>query len=157
MLDIAAIIVAIISLITSVLVVGVTSWLAYSTDKRKNIRETEKLLRKYRDPLLLAAQDLQARLYNILDIKICSFATGTQEQKDTLFIYTAFLVGQYFAWNHILRRQTQFMAFIAENKYRSRTQKFIRIIDNITEVLNTDNREYQGPEALGFFVLWKDH
>ncbi|KAH7142732.1 hypothetical protein B0J13DRAFT_636391 [Dactylonectria estremocensis] len=138
MLDVVAIVVAVISLVASVLTAGITSWLTYNLDKRKSIREAEKLLRKYQDPLVLAARDLQARLYNIVRGGILHFADGTPEQNDTLFIYTAFLVGQYFAWIHILRRQGQFIAFTSGGKQRSRSQNFIRITDQITDLLNTD-------------------
>jgi len=183
MLDIAAIIVAVISLLASLLVAGATSWSTYSTDKRKSVRDAEILLRKYQDPLLLAARDLQSRLYNIYQGAILTFGHRTPEHKDTLLIYTAFLIGQYFAWIHILQRQGQFIAFTSGGKRLSRTQKFIKITDEITELLNTgdlkadmprdDERREDRPsdvekyadsrlivwrlEPEGLFILWKDH
>lgn len=152
MVDVASITVAIISLVGSIIVaVGAGFW-AYYTDERKNRRETEKLLRKYRDPLLLAAQDLQARLYNITELCIVdSFISKEQKWQDTLFIYTAFLFGQYLCWTHILRRQTQFLCFVTDEK--TNTTSFIRLVDNIKAVLNTD--KFDGGEAP--FMLWKGH
>lgn len=179
MFDVAAVVIAIISLIASVVTTGITAWSTYNLDKRKSIREAAKLLRKYQAPLVLAARDLQARLYNIVSEGILFFADGSQEQYDTLFIYTAYLVGQYFAWIHILRRQGQFIAFTSGGKQRSRSQEFIKITDQITDLLNTDVLEpdFEGGgqerwdserrsaerwdaeqfESEGSFVLWKDH
>lgn len=141
MLNIAAIIVSIISLVTSTAVAGLSAWFTYRGDERKSIREAEKLLRKYREPLLLAAQDLQSRLFNILDTthptrSVLSFAERTGMYNDTMFVYTAFLIGQYLAWVNILRRQAQFTAFTTEVKQPSRTREFIGILDSITDVLN---------------------
>ncbi|KAN0075733.1 hypothetical protein V8E54_007003 [Elaphomyces granulatus] len=150
MLDVAAIIVSIISLVTSVLVAVITSWVAYSTNHSNYIRDTEELLRKYRDPLLLAAQDLQARLYDILKRDILSFGKRPSAQRDSLFIYTTFLVGQYFAGNYILRRQTQFKVFTT-GKPHSHTKRCVNKIDIITDYLNDSRDETEA------FVLWKDH
>ncbi|KAF9019124.1 hypothetical protein BGZ52_003732, partial [Haplosporangium bisporale] len=61
----ATIIVAAISLIGTLLVVIITVWSNFYSDKSKRLNKTKKLIKKYHDPLLLAAQDLQSRLYNI--------------------------------------------------------------------------------------------
>lgn len=87
---------------------------------------------------------------------ILSFSTGPSEEYDSLFIYTTFLVGQYFAWNYILRRQTQFKAFTA-GKPHSRTKRFITIIDIITEFLNNSRFDRGLRDNREAFVLWKDH
>ena len=134
----ASIIVAIIALAASTVATVLASWSAYSIEKHRSIREAEKLLRKYQDPLLLAARDLQARLYNILRFGILRFSHGTENHRDALFIYTTFLVGQYFAWMHILQRQGQFIAFASGGKRLSRTHVFVRITDRITNLLNNE-------------------
>jgi len=151
MLDIAAITVAVISLIGSMVATAITSWSMYNLDKRKSIRDAEALLRKYQDPLLLAARDLQSRLYNILFRGVLSFGDdGTTEEDETLYIYTAFLVGQYFAWIHIQRQQGQFMALTGEHKQLSRTKDVIKITNQISELLNTADlkTESDGSERL---------
>ena len=61
MVDVAAITVAIISLLASIATGALTAYTTIYADKLKDARDTEKLLRKYREPLLLAAQDLQRR------------------------------------------------------------------------------------------------
>ncbi|KAJ5461270.1 uncharacterized protein N7458_002822 [Penicillium daleae] len=173
MLNVAAIVVSIISLVTSIGVAGLGAWFTYRTDERKAIREAESLLRKYREPLLLAAQDLQSRLFNMLDRthpdrNVLSFARLSEVYQDAMFVYTAFLVGQYLAWTNILRRQAQFTAFTTEEKQPSRTKKFIGVLDSITDVLNTgwhpeaENAQFwerwAHPEPdVPLFILFKGH
>ena len=151
MVDVAAITVAIISLLASIITGTLTAYITIYADKLKDARDTEKLLHKYREPLLLAAQDLQARLYNILEQNILVFLNGNQECQDTLIIYTAFLFGQYLSWTWILRRQAQFNCFATNEK--ARTIRFIAIVDGIKSVLNTD----RFGQAESPFLLWKDH
>ena len=87
MVDIAAITVAIISLIASLAVAVASGFLAIYSDDHKHRQERERLMRKYRDPLLLAAQDLQNRLYNIVENELVNeWIDGPQEQKDCLVI-----------------------------------------------------------------------
>lgn len=151
MVDVAAITVAVISLVGSVLVAIASGFWAYYTDERKSRSETQKLLRKYRDPLLLAAQDLQARLYNITTLHLVDYwIESGQRQRDSLFIYTAFLFGQYLCWTHILKRQTQFLCFVADEK--TNTASFIKLLDDITFVLNADR--HNDPRGAPF-MLWK--
>jgi hypothetical protein len=45
-----------------------------------------------------------------------------------LLLYTAFLVGQYFSWTFILRRQVQFMKFSTDDKNRKLAKTFQKII-----------------------------
>jgi hypothetical protein len=53
MVDVASITVAVISLVASFGVAVASGVLTIYSDERKSRRETERLLRKYRDPLLL--------------------------------------------------------------------------------------------------------
>jgi hypothetical protein len=53
MVDVASITVAVISLVASFGVAVASGILTIYSDERKASRETERLLRKYRDPLLL--------------------------------------------------------------------------------------------------------
>jgi len=45
-----------------------------------------------------------------------------------LLLYTAFLVGQYFSWTFILRRQAQFLKFSTNDKNTTLTEIFQKII-----------------------------
>lgn len=147
MVDAASITIAVLSLATSIIVAVFTGLLNIYTDDRKAEKETERLLRKYRDPLLLASQDLQARLYNIVELNIISYLHGTPEQQDCLIIYTAYLLGQYLSWTHVLRQQAQFACFATNEK--GRTKKVVQVLGSVQRCLNTD------AVAGEAFLLWK--
>ena len=152
MVDIAAITVAIISLIASLAVAVASGFLAIYSDDHKHRQERERLMRKYRDPLLLAAQDLQNRLYNIVENEIVNeWIDGPQEQKDCLVIYTAFLVGQYLAWTHILRLEAQFACFATEES--NRTKRLVSVLARIQKCL--DENDPKMPKTP--FLMWKGH
>lgn len=152
MVDIASIVVAVISLIASVLVAGFGAYLSYSSEKRKARREAENLLHKYRDPLLFAAEDLQSRLWGIFEADVLSFHGRSAHHEDSLFIYTSFVLGQYFAWTRILRCQTQLLPFsIEEDK---RLAKFIEILHSIQGVLLSN--QFAKDEGTAF-TLWRGH
>jgi hypothetical protein len=58
---------------------------------------------KYRDPLTLAAYDLQSRLWGFIQGNIARYVED-EDKKDVVYIHTAFLFGQYLCWTYILRR-----------------------------------------------------
>lgn len=135
MVDIASIVVAVIALASSVLVAAFTGWLNFFTEERKRLMETRKLKSKYHDPVLLAAQDLQSRLYNITDRVLLAYVRGdNKERQEEIIRYTCFLVGQYLAWVSILHRQAQFLRFTTAEGFKSITA----IIGEIQREFSTD-------------------
>jgi len=151
MVDIASITIAVLSLTTSLAVAIASGVLTIYSDERKDRRERERLLRKYHDPLLLAAQDLQARLYNLTENALLTFLHGSQDHQDCLVIYTAFLFGQYLSWTYVLRQQAQFAGFATEERGRTRT--LVNLLGRIQQCLNSD----AWGEAEYPFLLWKGH
>jgi hypothetical protein len=151
MVDIASITVSVISLTTSLAVAIASGVLTIYSDERKDRQERERLLRKYHDPLLLAAQDLQARLYNLTENALITFLHGSQDHQDCLVIYTAFLFGQYLSWTYVLRQQAQFACFATEE--RGRTKTLVVLLGRIQQCLNSD----RWGEAEYPFLLWKGH
>ncbi|GAB7323477.1 hypothetical protein MBLNU13_g05924t1 [Cladosporium sp. NU13] len=151
MVDVASITVSVVSLVTAIGVAVATGVLQIYSEERNARRETERLLRKYRDPLLLAAQDLQSRIYNITENNVLTFLHGSSDYQDCLIIYTAFLFGQYLCWTHILRQQAQFACFATEE--RGRNKRLVDLLGRIQTCLNTDR---WGP-AEEPFMLWKGH
>jgi hypothetical protein len=73
--------------------------------------EAERILSRFREPLLRAAYDLQSRLYNIAaqDLLEVYLVNGTSEEIDYVINNTLFLIAQFFAWNEIVRREVQFL------------------------------------------------
>jgi hypothetical protein len=148
MVDVASIVLAVVSLVGAIGAAAITGWFTFYSDYRKRLSESEKLVVKYRDPLLLAASDLQSRLFNIVDKGILNyFDAPHQRQRDILTIYTCFLVGQYFAWTNILRRQAQFLCFSTDKQ----NKQLADTLATISYIFATDG-EY-GPEQP--FLLWR--
>lgn len=106
-----AIIVAAVALAGTIITAGFSAWFAYWSDKHKRQRELRVFFAKYQDAILLASQDLQSRLYNIVDYKITEFYSCDGRFKDNLLIYTAFVVGQYLSWVYIIRQRAQFLQY----------------------------------------------
>jgi hypothetical protein len=72
--------------------------------------KVQELLTRYRDPLLGAAFDLQSRLYNIVERDFLS-EYYSRDDADPLSAEntTLWMIGQYFGWVEILRREVQFL------------------------------------------------
>jgi hypothetical protein len=89
-----------------------------SDDRQRSLKLRE-VAKKYRDPLLLAAKDLQYRLLNILQGGVLHMDVGeNQTLQKHLHYYTYFLFAQLFSWVYILRRQAQFVCFSIEKENR---------------------------------------
>ncbi|KAG0321870.1 hypothetical protein BG000_003076 [Podila horticola] len=68
-----ALIVAIISLVATIITVVTGAYIRWYSDKHSEVAEDEKLIARYRDPILRAAQELQSRLYNIAQTELLSW------------------------------------------------------------------------------------
>lgn len=154
MVDVTSIVVAVLALAGSVLASLFTGWAQFYSDDRKQKIEAEKLLRKYRDPLFWAANDLQSRLYNICEQNVLSLYWH-EDFKDLVVVYTAYLIGQYLAWTHILRRQAQFVNFshtrtTSEDVSRGRRSVY-EVLFEISSIFLTDG----GDLGVSPLQLWK--
>jgi hypothetical protein len=147
MVDVVSIVIAVISFVGTLLTASVTAWFAYFSDERKRLSEAEKLIAKYRDPLLLAAQDLQSRLYNITDWNLTTYFRKDGQKKDYVQLHTAFLVGQYFSWIYILRQKAQFLRLRTDNF----NKKLTEALGNIAGEFATDEYDEDGAP----FMLWR--
>jgi hypothetical protein len=103
--------------------------------------------------ILLAANDLQGRIWNITENALLTFLQDSLEYQDGLIIYTAFVFGQYLCWTHILRQQAQFACFATEE--RDRTKRLVDLFNRIQNCLNKEN-DKDGSFG-GYFKLWKGH
>lgn len=152
MVDVVSIIVAVVSLTGTIIAIIVTTYFAYLTDERKRRQELNKFFAKYKDALLLAAQDLQSRLKNITDLTVMDYyQQGGPHcpQKDSLLLYTTFVVGQYLCWIWIIRQQAQFLQFETLDATRDVTVA----ITSITAEFGTDQYEADLPNLP--FMLWR--
>lgn len=130
MADIPSIVIAVISLVGTLLIGLLNFGYNWSSDQRKRNEETQKLVAKYRDPLMLAAHDLQSKTWSITDGGVAThiLSAGAREQAN-MRVYPAFLVGQYLSWVFILRRQVQFLKFSTNEKNNQLTDKLAQITE----------------------------
>lgn len=149
MVDVSSIVVAILSLVGTLLI-GVAGLVyTWNSDNRKRRSEAENLVAKYRDPLMIAAHDLRSRLYGLSDLGLADFHRGDADHRDNLRMYTAFVVGQYFSWSYILRRQAQFLKFSTNKKNNDLT----RILAQITDCFASGSLKTDPDDAP--FRLWR--
>ncbi|KAH8650638.1 hypothetical protein BGZ60DRAFT_421473 [Tricladium varicosporioides] len=147
MIDVVSIIIAVVSLVGSLVAAGFTGWISFYIDQVKRRSETKALLHKYRDPLTLAAYDLQSRIWGLVQLNLLRYIEE-EDKKDLVYVYTAFLVGQYFSWTYILRRQAQFLRFSTDKTNKRLNQ----ILDTITGEFALDTHE---GDDLDPFMLWR--
>lgn len=112
-------ILGLIATIAAALIVGVLSLLGVRyglraqerSEARSREEEAQRLLRRYRDPLVRSAFDLQSRLYNIVthDFLGTYFMRGTELERSYALENTLYVVGEYLGWVEIMRREVQFL------------------------------------------------
>ena len=147
MVDTASIIIAVISLTGTLAASSIAAWMTVYNEERKRNREADRLIAKYRDPILTAAQDLQSRLHNITDSRLLSWYEGSAEQRDNLIKYTCFLVGEYLSWSYILRRQGQFLSLLTD---KSKVD-YSNLLGRIVGIFSSDGLGELGAP----FALWR--
>ncbi|KAF9065630.1 hypothetical protein BDP27DRAFT_1424608 [Rhodocollybia butyracea] len=125
--NIISIAVAVVALIGTVTQAALAGWFNLHSEKRKRQdshlseeKKRQESLRatppKYHDPLHLAADDLSVKLINIISYGFAhELAQNTYTSHDDPGVegysvkHTSFAFAQFFAWVHILRRDTEFL------------------------------------------------
>ncbi|KAJ9101087.1 hypothetical protein QFC21_003305 [Naganishia friedmannii] len=155
----SALIIAIVSLVASFLATFLASLTAggvslYSEERRRRL-ETGKLISRYRDPLFLASSDLLERLETVIRRKLVGLAPqqGDAFQRDTLFIFTSFVIGQYLSWVWILRRQIQYLRYQTGRQDQALTEK----LREITHCLFTDKILVPTDKTCAPFMLYRGY
>lgn len=145
MVDFISVIIAVVSLVGSLIAAGFTGWVSFYLDQVKRRSEAKALIHKYRDPLTLAAFDLQSRFFGIVQFNLLHYHDD-EDKKELIYSYSAFLVGQYLSWTYILRRQGQFLRLSTDKT----NKKLDEILSSITQEFSLDNRQGENP-----FMLWR--
>jgi hypothetical protein len=146
MVDTASIIIAVISMVGALMATLFTGYMTYVADEQKRRREIKGEVRKYSDPLLVTAHDLQDRLWELLETRITKFDRENPNGKENLELFTCYLLAQFLAWIQILKVNTQFLAF-SEDKSTSNLRK---VLYKISDELSTSRYDRSGWE----FRLW---
>ncbi|KAF8950871.1 hypothetical protein BGZ46_004305 [Entomortierella lignicola] len=146
MADSTSIIVAVIALVGAIAAAVLTGWTTFYSDERRRLIKTEKLVAKYSGPLVLAAHDLQSRLYSITEIRDpLTWRDSNDRERLNLYRYTCFLVGQYFSWTYIFRHQAQFLYM--------RGKKGSKLVETMDTIESTFTETMQNTEIP--FCLWR--
>jgi hypothetical protein len=142
----AAIVIALIALAGSVLSTVATVFGAPALQAR---REGKEVLKRYEQPLLDAAYELQSRLYNILDGKFAfadTYVMGARKPRHKAAVETTLYVfAQFFGWQEIIRRDIQFLSFGRDRKTRT-------VEDLLTKVSETFLRDTPYGSQ---FMIWR--
>lgn len=146
--NILPVVVAVIALTGSVVTGGIVLWGQFKTQERTAQAQAEAVLAKYSAPLLSAAFEFQARLYNILrlDFLPTYYANGDEWQKTYALENTLFVIGQFFGWREILRREIQFLSYTDSEQ----TRVVARCLGFVTDRLQHDDPELGRP-----FLIWR--
>lgn len=128
---IVSIVLAVISLLGTVVIAFLNFFgqdlLNRWTEERSDQKQTDALIQKYGQPLMVAAYELQARLYELIQYPISKAHVESKEGLEDLKKYTCFKIAQYLAWTHILRTKAQFFSFVDNPDLK-------KIIDNIWRI-----------------------
>jgi len=110
-------------------------WKTRYAQAKENQDKAKALLDHYSEPLVRAAFELQSRLYNIVrgDFLYRNASLPYAE------LSTLWLIGQWFAWNEILRREIQLL----ELGYARRTADFQRKLMAIADLFASAKEEYK--------------
>src|SRR3954470_17890533 len=144
----AGVVVAIVALVGAILSAAIAVFGQLRSSSITSRREAEAVLARYREPLLAAAYELQGRLYNILELSFLRkyYLEGDQAQNDYAVQNTLYVVGQYFGWSEILRREIQFLSFSDSE----RTRAVADCQREIVELFQSDRDELGRP-----FLIWR--
>jgi len=138
-----AIVIALIALAGSVLSTVVTVFGAPALQAR---RDAKKALDTYREPLLAASYELQARLYNILQLKFVEkyISDDTAGKRNPAIGSTLYVVAQFLGWREIIRREAQYLRFSRDRQ----TREIGRLLQDIGETFLSDKYGSQ-------FMIWR--
>jgi hypothetical protein len=109
-------------------------------------RDSSKLLDAYREPLIAASYELQARLYNILrlgfiDVYVADDAMGKQ---DAAIVSTLYVFAQFFGWRELIRRDVHYIKFARDRQ----TREFAQLLSEISDTFLSDQYGTQ-------FMIWR--
>ena len=139
----AAIVIAVIALIGSLASTAVTVFGAPALQAR---RDAKKALDKYREPLIAAAFELQARLYNVLQLRFVEkyISNEAAGKRDGATDSTLYVFAQFFGWGEIIRREVQYLRFSRDRQ----TREIGQLLRDIGETFLADS---YGPQ----FMIWR--
>lgn len=138
-----AVIIALIALAGSLVSTIVT---VFGAPALQASRDAKKVLDNYRDPLIAASFELQARLYNILRLRFVEKYITAEgiSKRDSALESTLYVFAQFFGWREIIRREVQYLRFSRNQQ----TREVGQLLRDIEETFLSDG---YGPQ----FMIWR--
>ncbi len=101
--------------------------------------QAEVVIRRYREPLVRGAFDLQSRVYNIVVLGFLQrhLGEGTPEEQEYAVESTLYLFGEYLGWVELLRGEVQFLDLGDVEASR----RLADSVNDVTTVLLSDEYE----------------
>ncbi len=141
-------IVAIASAALSILAAVISGYMAQRSSKLEHrlqqerhreskAEQTEEIISRYREPLLLAANSLQSRMHNATsgDYLHLFLHCGDPEEERYARDFTVYTLAEYLCWVEIIRRELRFLDLGTEE----RTREFNRHLETVSHELGTQN------------------
>lgn len=157
--DVLSIITAAISVLGAIVAGVLTTWsgqrqkrLEHALDQQKHeatkAERMAEVLSRYREPLLLAANSMQGRLYNVMrDDYLPEFLhCGDREEERYARDFTVYTLGEYLCWVVIIRRELRFLDLGDESSNREFDERLMAVENNLS------NRR---PDYLPHFRLFR--
>lgn len=125
-------VIALVSALGAIVAAGI-AYASQAHSARYQRAESERqLLRRYREPLVHAAYNLQGRLYRLANGEEVGrlFSAEDAYQRDYYIDNSLYLVAQYLAWTEIVRNEVQFI----ELGRASVTRRLAEVQDRIYDI-----------------------
>lgn len=136
-----------------------SGWFTRQTVTSERLAAADELAMRFREPLLQSAFNLQSRIYNIVRLEFLErfmAETCPAEDREYAVENTLYLLGQYFCWVEILRRESQFL----DPKDRARNRAVANHLEQIRELFTSSEipepvfRTFRGEQrAMGEVML----
>jgi hypothetical protein len=138
-----AIVLAVVAIVGSVVTAIVST---FGLPVIQGRRESRRVLDTYREPLVDACYELQARLYNILALQFVDryLKNNTQDKHDAAIHSTLFVFAQFFGSRELIRGEIQYLRF----SRHQRTRRVSQLLWDIGEEFLADS---YGPQ----FMIWR--
>jgi len=138
-----AIVIAVVALVSSVVTAIVSTFGAPVIQGR---RDATKVLDSYREPLIAASYELQARLYNILSLEFVDryLKNDTAGKQDAAMDSTLYVFAQFFGWRELIHVEVQYLRF----SRHERTRRVSKLLWDVGQEFLADS---YGPQ----FMIWR--
>lgn len=120
-------------------------------EQRQDEKEIAALIKIYSPPLMLAAYELQARLYELVEFPISKEHLETVEGLEDLKIFTCYRFAQFLAWTYIMELKTQYFSFTTDPDLMRIGDMVLRLYEEFDRRRNNDGENigvWPGPRLL---------